>query len=181
MSTKSAEPTYKTTLIKLSEIKPNPDNPRIIRDEKFNQLVKSIKDFPKMLYLRPVVVNDELMVLGGNMRLRAAEKAGLKEIPVIKASELSAEEQKEFIIKDNVGFGEWNWDTLANEWNTEQLIDWGMEIPNFKSEVEGNFNDQGITSKNQFGVIVICEDETIQEQTFKDLAELGYTCKVVVT
>jgi ParB-like chromosome segregation protein Spo0J len=107
--------------VKLSEVKSNPNNPRLIKDEKFSKLVKSIKEFPKMLEIRPIVVNDEMVVLGGNMRLKACKEAGLKEIPIIKASDLTEDQQREFIIKDNVGFGEWDWDILANEWDSEQL------------------------------------------------------------
>jgi ParB-like chromosome segregation protein Spo0J len=115
-------------LIKIGEIKSNPNNPRIIKDDKFKKLVNSIKEFPKMLELRPIVVNDDMVVLGGNMRLKACKEAGLKEIPVIKASDLTDEEQKQFIIKDNVGFGEWDWDMLANEWEVEDLTNWGLDV-----------------------------------------------------
>ena len=125
----------KTELLSINKIKSNPNNPRIIKDDKFHKLVKSIKEFPKMLELRPIVVNDDMIVLGGNMRLKACKEAGLKEITVIKASELTEEQQREFIIKDNVGFGEWDWDMLANEWDNEQLVEWGLDIPNFEPEV----------------------------------------------
>jgi len=118
-----------TVKVKLTDIKPNPNNPRIIKDEKFRHLVQSIKDFPAMLELRPIVVNDENVILGGNMRLRACKEAGLKEVPIIKASELTEQQQKEFIIKDNVSFGEWDWDILANEWEAEELTEWGLDIP----------------------------------------------------
>lgn len=120
--------------VKLSEIKPNPNNPRIIKDDKFKKLVKSIQEFPEMLELRPIVVNDDMIVLGGNMRLRASKEAGLKEVPVIKASELTEEQQREFIIKDNVGFGEWDWGVLANEWNESELTEWGLDLPIFEDE-----------------------------------------------
>jgi hypothetical protein len=119
----------KTT--KIGDIKSNPNNPRIIKDEKFEQLVQSIKDFPKMLELRPIVVNDDMVVLGGNMRLKACKVAGLKEVPVIKASDLTEDEQKQFIIKDNVGFGEWDWNMLKLEWDEQELEKWGLDIPNF--------------------------------------------------
>lgn len=118
----------KTQLTKLTEIKFNPNNPRIIKDDKFKKLVQSIKEFPQMLELRPIVVNDDMIVLGGNMRLKACKEAGLKEIPVIKASELTEEQQKAFIIKDNVGYGEWDWDMLANEWDAEELVEWGLDV-----------------------------------------------------
>lgn len=117
--------------IKISEIKPNPNNPRLIKDDKFKKLVKSIQDFPQMLEIRPIVVNDDMIVLGGNMRLKACKEAGLKELPVIKASELNEDQQREFIIKDNVGFGEWEWEDLANNWDAEQLTEWGLDIPGF--------------------------------------------------
>jgi len=110
-------------------IKENPDNPRVIKDHKFKQLVKSIKDFPQMLELRPIVVDSNNIVLGGNMRLKACKEAGLKDVPVLVADKLTDEQKKEFIIKDNVGFGEWDWDILANEWDGESLEDWGLELP----------------------------------------------------
>jgi ParB-like chromosome segregation protein Spo0J len=107
--------------VKLSEIKSNPNNPRIIKDDKFHKLVKSIQEFPKMLEIRPIVVNQDMIVLGGNMRLKASKEAGLKEVFIVKADDLTEDEQKQFIIKDNVGFGEWDWDMLANEWEAEEL------------------------------------------------------------
>lgn len=122
--------------VKISAIKSNPDNPRIIKDDKFKKLVKSIKGFPQMLELRPIVVNNDMVVLGGNMRLKACKEAGLTEVPIIKASELTAEQEKEFIVKDNVGFGEWDWDILANEWDADLLEEWGLEGFPFETETE---------------------------------------------
>jgi hypothetical protein len=119
----------KIETVKISAVKSNPNNPRICKDDKFKKLVTSIKEFPQMLDIRPIVVNDEMIVLGGNMRLKACIEAGLKEVSIIKASELTPEQQNEFIIKDNVGFGEWNWDDLANGWDSEQLTEWGLDIP----------------------------------------------------
>lgn len=104
--------------VKISTVKSNPNNPRVIKDDKFDKLVQSIKDFPQMLEIRPIVVNDDMIVLGGNMRLKACKEAGLKEVPIIKASDLTEEQQREFIIKDNVGFGEWDWEQLK-EWDGE--------------------------------------------------------------
>jgi ParB-like chromosome segregation protein Spo0J len=118
-------------IVKISEIKTNPNNPRLIKDEKFQKLVKSIQGFPEMLEIRPIVVNADMIVLGGNMRLKACKEAGLKEIPVIFADELTEEQEREFIIKDNVGFGEWDWDLIANEWAAEELEDWGLDLPDF--------------------------------------------------
>jgi ParB-like chromosome segregation protein Spo0J len=119
--------------IKINEIKLNPNNPRIIKDDKFTKLVQSIKDFPEMLDIRPIVVNQDMIILGGNMRYKACKEAGLKEIPVI-VTDLTEEQQKEFLIKDNVSGGEWDWD-LLNEWDTEQLEDWGLDIVIFDTDV----------------------------------------------
>lgn len=113
----------------IAQIKPNPDNPRLIKDDKFLKLVKSIREFPQMLELRPIVINADNVVLGGNMRLRACMEAGMKEVPIIHADQLTPEQQREFIIKDNVGFGEWDWETLANEWDVEELNNWGLDVP----------------------------------------------------
>jgi DNA modification methylase len=115
--------------INIKLVIPHPNNPRLIKDDKFKKLVKSIKEFPEMLQLRPIIVDDNCVVLGGNMRLRACIEAGLKRVPIIKASTLTPEQQKRFIISDNVGFGEWDWDILANEWDQEELIDWGLDLP----------------------------------------------------
>ena len=112
-------------------IKPNPTNPRVIRDAKFKQLVRSIQEFPEMLELRPIVVNEDMIILGGNMRLRACIEAGLTDVPVVIAKGLSEEQQQEFIIKDNVGFGEWDWDDLANNWDEANLKQWGLDFPMF--------------------------------------------------
>ena len=129
-----------SVLTKISAIKRNPNNPRILKDDKFVKLTQSIKDFPQMLDIRPIVVNDDMVVLGGNMRLKACKEAGLKEVPVIKVNDLTEEQQREFIIKDNVGFGEWDWDLLANEWDTDLLEDWGLDI-DFAGD-DDKYNDQ---------------------------------------
>lgn len=113
----------------IGTIIPNPSNPRIIKDDKFKKLVRSIQEFPQMLELRPIVVDSNMVVLGGNMRLKACVAAGLKEVPIIVADQLTDEQKGEFIIKDNVGFGEWDWDLLANEWDEQLLEDWGLELP----------------------------------------------------
>ena len=118
-------------VVKIKDIKSNPNNPRVIKDDKFHKLCESIKAFPKMLELRPIVVNDDMVVLGGNMRLKALKHLGLTEAPVIKASELTEDQQRQFIIKDNAGFGEWDWDMLANEWNVDELEQWGLDVPAF--------------------------------------------------
>jgi len=112
--------------IAISKVRPNSENPRYIKDEKFKKLVQSLRDFPEMANVRPIVVNKEMVVLGGNMRLKAMQEAGWKEVPV-QVVDWSEEKQREFIIKDNVGFGEWDWDELANTWNSVELEDWGLD------------------------------------------------------
>jgi hypothetical protein len=115
--------------VKITEVKTNPKNPRLIKDDKFRKLVKSIEEFPQMLELRPIVVDENNIVLGGNMRLKACKEAGLKEVYIVKAENLTKLQKDEFIVKDNVGFGEWDWDILANEWDTDKLQDWGLSLP----------------------------------------------------
>jgi hypothetical protein len=135
----------------INEIKPNPNNPRLIKDNKFKQLVKSIQDFPQMLELRPIVIDENNMVLGGNMRLKACIEAGLTDVPVLHANNLSEEKKKEFIVKDNVGYGEWDWDDLANNWNVEELTEWGLDIPNWSAGHEVNtMTDNDIDIEEEF-------------------------------
>ncbi len=122
-------------VIGINDVIPNPDNPRVIKDDKFKKLVRSIREFPKMLLLRPIVVNKDMVVLGGNMRLRACREAGLQEIPIIVAEDLNEQQQREFIIKDNVGFGEWDWDDLANNWDEANLKEWGLDFPKFEEAI----------------------------------------------
>ena len=116
--------------VKITEVISNPNNPRLIKDDKFKKLVKSIQEFPDMLNVRPIVVNTDMVVLGGNMRLKAIKEAGIKEINV-DIVDWNEQQQKEFIVKDNVGYGEWDWDDLANNWDAQELTDWGLDIPNF--------------------------------------------------
>lgn len=120
-----------TKKVKLELIKLNPNNPRLIKDDKFKKLVQSIIDFPQMLEIRPIVVNTDMIILGGNMRYKACKEAGIKEIPVIIADNLTEEQQKEFLIKDNTSGGEWDWEVLANEWDSEQLEAWGLDLVGF--------------------------------------------------
>ena len=166
--------------VKISEVKSNPNNPRIIKDDKFQKLVKSIKEFPEMLNIRPIVVNADMVVLGGNMRLKACKEAGIKEVAIIKADDLTEDQQKQFIIKDNVGFGEWDWEDLANNWDAEQLTDWGLDIPDFKPKVleaeEDDFEvpDGGIETDIVLGDLfeigehrLLCGDSTDSDQVAK--------------
>jgi ParB-like chromosome segregation protein Spo0J len=124
--------------MKLKDIKPNPNNPRVLRDDKFQKLKQSITEFPKMLSLRPMVIDENNVVLGGNMRLRALQELGFTDIDegwVKRSSDLTEEEKKRFIIADNVAFGEWDWDTLANDWEVVDLEAWGLDIPQFNQDV----------------------------------------------
>lgn len=124
----------KTQKIEIGKINPNASNPRVIKEDKFLKLVQSIKDFPEMLDLRPLVLNKENVILGGNMRYKACVEAGVKEIPCIIADKLTTEQEAEFIIKDNVSGGEWDWDVLANEWDSLDLDKWGLDLPSFIDE-----------------------------------------------
>jgi ParB-like chromosome segregation protein Spo0J len=127
--------------VKISRVIPNEDNPRYIKEDKFKKLVQSLKDFPEMAAVRPIVVNKEMVALGGNMRLKAMQEAGWSEVPV-KIVDWSEEKQREFIIKDNVGFGEWDWDELANTWETEELNEWGMDVWRPEKDVDYSILDE---------------------------------------
>jgi hypothetical protein len=114
--------------VNIAELKENPENPRYIKDSKFKKLVKSIKEFPEMLEKRPIIVDENMVVLGGNMRLRACKSAGLFEVWIDKAIGWTEEQKREFIVKDNVGFGEWDWDILANDWDASDVESWGLDV-----------------------------------------------------
>jgi ParB-like chromosome segregation protein Spo0J len=118
--------------VKINKIFSNPVNPRTIEKNKFKKLCNSIKEFPEMLKLRPIVVNSDMSILGGNMRYKACQEIGLKEVYIIKAENFTDDQIQQFIIKDNVGFGEWDWDVLANTWDVEKLNDWGLEVPSIE-------------------------------------------------
>lgn len=158
--------------VPIVRIKPNPDNPRIIKDDKFQKLVASIRSFPEMLKLRPIVVNADMVVLGGNMRLRACQSAGLKEVPVLVADSLTPEQQREFIIKDNVGFGEWDWDALANNWNAEELDAWGLDVPIVPDVREIDFGDLPDGDKPDFEQMTFTL-HTSQADTIREALELA--------
>jgi len=128
--------------VSITEVKPNGSNPRIIKDPKFKQLVQSIQEFPEMLELRPIIVNSDMVILGGNMRYKACMDAGIKEIPIMIADSLDEAKQKEFIVKDNVGFGEWDWDIVNSEWDASNLEEWGLDLPEYTdTEVEAEEDD----------------------------------------
>lgn len=142
-------------VVKIKDIKNNPNNPRIIKDDKFKKLVASIREFPKMLEIRPIVVNDDMIVLGGNMRLKAIKELGLTEAPVIKISDLTDEQQRQFIIKDNAGFGEWDWNMLANEWDTDELEKWGLDLPDFvQTELEAVEDDFEVNENTETDIVI---------------------------
>lgn len=143
-------------LINIQEVKPNENNPRFIKDYKFKKLVKSIKEFPEMLKLRPIVVNSDMVVLGGNMRLKACKEAGLKEVWVLVADSLTKEQEREFIVKDNVGFGEWDWDVLANDWNGQQVEDWGLTVVPFEDSIEEVIEKQINKEEKQINTCEVC-------------------------
>jgi DNA modification methylase len=170
-------------MIKLTTIKSNPNNPRVIRDEKFKKLVKSIEEFPKMMALRPMVVNEEMVVLGGNMRLKALKELGYKEVPdewVKSAKDLTEDEIRRFIIADNVGFGEHDWEMLANEWDVEELSEWGLDIPGFEiaEELEAEEDDFEVPDEITTDIVLgdlfeigehrlLCGDSTDSDQVAK--------------
>jgi site-specific DNA-methyltransferase (adenine-specific) len=146
----------KAELINISELTVNPNNPRIIKDEKFDKLVQSIKEFPEMLKYRPIVVDENNVILGGNMRFKACKAAKLKQVHVIKASELTEAQKREFIIKDNVSGGEWDWAMLQTEWDTEQLDAWGLDVPDFEPEqnLEAVEDDYEIPDEIQTDIVL---------------------------
>jgi site-specific DNA-methyltransferase (adenine-specific) len=184
-------------IVKISEVKPNPKNPRIIKDDKFRKLVKSIQEFPDMLNKRPLVVftdvDNKYVVLGGNMRLKACKEIGLKEIPIIVADEWTEEQKNEFLIKDNVGFGEWDWDQLANEWDAEKLDDWGLDLPvdlSVQEQLEAEEDNYEIPNEINTDIVLgdlfeigehrlLCGDST-QTDTFEKLMQ-GELADMVVT
>jgi DNA modification methylase len=147
---------------KISDVKLNPNNPRLIKDDKFKKLVQSIKDFPEMLSIRPIVVNQDMIILGGNMRFRACKEAGIKEIPVI-VTDLPEDKQREFLIKDNTSGGEWDWDMIANEWDSDELEAWGLDLPVF------DIKDEGTAEEDNYEV----SDEIKTDIVLGDLFEIG--------
>ena len=154
-------------MIKLADIKPNPDNPRVIKDQKFERLCKSIKEFPKMMELRPIVVDGDGVVLGGNMRLRALQHLKFTEVPdgwVRKAADLTDDERRRFIISDNASFGEWDYDQLANEWDAKELTDWGVDVPNWEGGDIIELSDITTT----FNINIKCDNpDELEQMKFK--------------
>jgi len=162
-------------LIKISQVKSNPNNPRLIKNDKFKKLVKSVQDFPEMLELRPIVVDENMIVLGGNMRLKACQEAGLKEV-WIEVADLTEQQKKEFTIKDNVGFGEWEWDMLANEWDSVQLAEWGLDVWQNEDDIEDI--EEVIDFNESVNFIIKCNDlkqlEEMQTKLNTSASKLNY-------
>ena len=131
--------------VSISSITENAANPRTINKHKFQKLVNSVKEFPEMLSLRPIIVNKDNVILGGNMRYKACKELGLKEVYIIQAADLDDKQAQEFIVKDNVGFGEWDWDILANDWNVKELEEWGLD--GFPFDIEEN-EEEEVYTKN---------------------------------
>ncbi|QDP55501.1 MAG: hypothetical protein Unbinned176contig1000_38 [Prokaryotic dsDNA virus sp.] len=155
--------------IKINKVRGNPDNPRIIKNDKFKKLVQSIKDFPQMLELRPIVVDEDMMVLGGNMRLRACQDAGLKEVWIEIAKGLSDEQKKEFIVKDNASFGEWDYDVLANEWDSVKLTEWGLDVWQNEDDIEEMKSPDNSETENPFATELDRESNYIVLKFNKDI------------
>lgn len=154
---------------KITEIKPNPENPRVIRDENFKKLVNSIKEFPEMLDLRPIVVNKDMVILGGNMRYRACKEAGFNEVPVVVADNITKEQEREFIIKDNISGGDWDWEILANEWNETELDGWGLDIPYQQEETEEEIS---------YNILIECTSQEEQMSLYSELENKGVKAKM---
>jgi len=163
-------------IVKIQEVKLNPNNPRIIKDDKFKKLVQSIKDFPEMLELRPIVVNKDMIILGGNMRYKAAKEIGLKEIPVTIA-DLTEDQQREFLIKDNTSGGEWDWEVLANEWDNEELEEWGLDLPAF--DINNKLDDLSNDFETNFRIEIVLNDEKTQELLYNELISRNYECRLL--
>lgn len=172
--------------VSISNIKPNPKNPRVIKDDKFEKLKKSIQEFPQMLEKRPLVcftdVDGKFVVLGGNMRLKASKELGLKELPIILADDWNEEQRAEFLIKDNTSGGEWDWEELANAWDSEKLEDWGLDLPDFGADaelLEAEQKDLSGDLKETFEVIISCTDEAHQQQVYNKMIADGFNVRVL--
>jgi hypothetical protein len=169
--------------VALNALRPNPNNPRVIHDDKLQKLVESVRAFPEMLELRPLVVTSEYVVLGGNQRLKACELAGLTEVPIVVADTLTPEQQREFIIKDNVAFGEWNWDTLTTHWDTLALQEWGLSdvalfahhdsVPERDIDLSSMSQSAESYLNNSIRQIVLHYDKDTHANVLSRLSEIG--------
>ena len=166
--------------IDIKKIVPNDKNPRVIKGEKFRKLVKSVQEFPEMLELRPIVVDKNMMVLGGNMRLKACLEAGLQEVPILIADNLTPEQEAEFIIKDNIGFGEWDWDMMANEWDLDDLESWGLDLPNIDDQIDDLEEDEEIELPQSVQleppreyILIMADPNSVEWEEMKETLKLG--------
>lgn len=175
-------------LVKIETIKNNPNNPRVIKDDKFKKLVKSIKEFPEMLNIRPIVIDEQNYVLGGNMRLKACNDAGIKDIPVIKVTDLTEEQKKQFIIKDNSNYGQWDWEVLQTEWDLSNLEDWGLDLADFPTtdinddDNDNDDNDDEVDTSNfiqKWFLNIELTNEKECQQWYEKLKKEGLNCKIV--
>jgi hypothetical protein len=168
--------------MKLNLIKPNPKNPRVIKDDKFEKLCKSLNEFPQMMNLRPIIIDKNLMIRGGNMRYKALQYLGYSEIPdewIKKVEDLTEDQLKEFEIKDNLGFGEWDWDALANDWDAEKLNDWGLEVPIFNVEDYKEIEESGYNNLQQWFLNIQFDNEENCQIWYNKLIEEGLICKII--
>ena len=142
--------------VPINKIRNNPINPRLVNKAKFEKLKKSIQEFPQMLELRPIVINEDGVILGGNMRYKALVELGYEEVPVIVASYITKEQENEFIIKDNLGFGDWDWDILANEWDSVELEDWGLDVWQNEDDIINSFDEENEPQQKDKVVCALC-------------------------
>tara|TARA_R110000796_G_scaffold10042_3_gene33668 strand:- start:3514 stop:4023 length:510 start_codon:yes stop_codon:yes gene_type:complete len=163
--------------VKIESIEPNKNNPRFIIDYKFKKLVKSITEFPKMLEVRPIIVDENNVILGGNMRYKACIELGLKEVYIQTFKDLTESEKNEFIIKDNLGFGEWDWDLLGNEWNQQELEDWGLDGFPFEGEDENEVGPEDAFTNDVFTIEILLESEQEHQKLKSELQNRGYKLK----
>ena len=169
------EPPREITFMDINDIKPNILNPRTIDQSKYEKLVKSIKRFPTMLSIRPIVIDKDNVILGGNMRYKACKEAGLESLPILKVDNLTAKEKDEFIIKDNVGFGEWDWEMINDNWDIDEVTEWGLDVPKLKDDV----TDLSDSLETSLKIEVDCTSEEQQETLFNELIEQGYECRLL--
>lgn len=170
---------YTIQEIDIEKLRLNENNPRFIKDQDFKNLVKSLKECPELFQARPLLVNADLMILGGNMRYRAAQELNYKQVPVIILDNLTEEQQREIIIKDNGSFGNWDFEELANGWSDLPLSEWGLDMPVFLDEEEPTIDDLSDKLKSEFRIEIVCKSEEEQEKTYNKLIEQGYECRLL--
>ncbi len=165
--------------VPINSIRNNPINPRLVNKAKFEKLKKSIQEFPQMLELRPIVINEDGVILGGNMRYKALVELGYEEVPVIVASYITKEQENEFIIKDNLGFGDWDWDILANEWDSVELEDWGLDVWQNEDDIKNNSDDMSDKILETFKIEVELKNEKELEVLYDKLIKEGHICRIL--